>query len=226
MSIKDNIISYNNKINGNARLIAVSKTKPIEDLQEAYEAGQRLFGENKALEMRDKHEVLPKDIRWHFIGHLQTNKVKYIAPFVELIHSVDSLHLLQQINKEAIKNNRVIDCLLQIDIAHEETKFGLEEAEADELLSSEEFTKLENVRICGLMGIGSITDDKNKTKKEFNNLKEYFLKAKEKFFKSKTYFCELSMGMSEDFEIALQEGATLVRIGSSIFGARDYASKN
>lgn len=226
MSIKDNIISYNNKINGNARLIAVSKTKPIEDLQEAYEAGQRLFGENKALEMRDKHEVLPKDIRWHFIGHLQTNKVKYIAPFVELIHSVDSLHLLQQINKEAIKNNRVIDCLLQIDIAHEETKFGLEEAEADELLSSEEFAKLENVRICGLMGIGSITDDKNKTKKEFNNLKEYFLKAKEKFFKSKTYFCELSMGMSEDFEIALQEGATLVRIGSSIFGARDYASKN
>lgn len=226
MSIKDNIISYNNKINGNARLIAVSKTKPIEDLQEAYEAGQRLFGENKALEMRDKHEVLPKDIRWHFIGHLQTNKVKYIAPFVELIHSVDSLHLLQQINKEAIKNNRVIDCLLQIDIAHEETKFGLEESEADELLSSEEFAKLENVRICGLMGIGSITDDKNKTKKEFNNLKEYFLKAKEKFFKSKTYFCELSMGMSEDFEIALQEGATLVRIGSSIFGARDYASKN
>lgn len=226
MSIKDNIISYNNKINGNARLIAVSKTKPIEDLQEAYEAGQRLFGENKALEMRDKHEALPKDIRWHFIGHLQTNKVKYIAPFVELIHSVDSLHLLQQINKEAIKNNRVIDCLLQIDIAHEETKFGLEEAEADELLSSEEFAKLENVRICGLMGIGSITDDKNKTKKEFNNLKEYFLKAKEKFFKSKTYFCELSMGMSEDFEIALQEGATLVRIGSSIFGARDYASKN
>lgn len=226
MSIKDNIISYNNKINGNARLIAVSKTKPIEDLQEAYEAGQRLFGENKALEMRDKHEVLPKDIRWHFIGHLQTNKVKYIAPFVELIHSVDSLHLLQQINKEAIKNNRVIDCLLQIDIAHEETKFGLEEAEADALLSSEEFAKLENVRICGVMGIGSITDDKNKTKEEFHNLKEYFLKAKEKFFKSKTYFCELSMGMSEDFEIALQEGATLVRIGSSIFGARDYASKN
>jgi pyridoxal phosphate enzyme (YggS family) len=226
MSIRDNILNYNNKITGNARLIAVSKTKPIEDLQEAYEAGQRLFGENKALEMRDKHEVLPKDIRWHFIGHLQTNKVKYIAPFVELIHSVDSLHLLQQINKEAIKNNRVIDCLLQIDIAHEETKFGLEEAEADELLSSEEFAKLENVRICGLMGIGSITDDKNKTKKEFNNLKEYFLKAKEKFFKSKTYFCELSMGMSEDFEIALQEGATLVRIGSSIFGARDYASKN
>lgn len=225
MSIKDNIISYSNKINGNARLIAVSKTKPIEDLQEAYEAGQRLFGENKALEMRDKHEVLPKDIRWHFIGHLQTNKVKYIAPFVELIHSVDSLHLLQQINKEAIKNNRVIDCLLQIDIAHEETKFGLEEAEADALLSSEEFAQLENVRICGLMGIGSITDDKNKTKKEFNNLKNYFNETKNNFFNSKSYFCELSMGMSEDFEIALEEGSTLVRIGSSIFGARDYASK-
>jgi pyridoxal phosphate enzyme (YggS family) len=225
MSIKDNIISYNNKINGNARLIAVSKTKPIEDLQQAYEAGQRLFGENKALEMRDKHEVLPKDIKWHFIGHLQTNKVKYIAPFVELIHSVDSLNLLTCINKEAIKNDRVIDCLLQIDIAHEQTKFGLEESEADALLSSEEFAKLENVRICGVMGIGSITDDKNKTKEEFHNLKEYFSKAKEKFFKSKTYFSEISMGMSEDFEIALEEGATLVRIGSSIFGARDYTSK-
>ena len=226
MSIKDNIISYNNKINGNARLIAVSKTKPVEDLQQAYEAGQRLFGENKALEMRDKHEILPKDIRWHFIGHLQTNKVKYIAPFVELIHSVDSLNLLKQINKEAIKNNRVIDCLLQIDIAHEETKFGLEENEADELLSSEEFAELKNVRICGLMGIGSITDDKNKTKKEFNNLKKYFDETKNKFFNSKSYFCELSMGMSQDFELAIEEGATLVRIGSSIFGARDYASKN
>ena len=226
MSIKDNIIRYNNKINGNARLIAVSKTKPVEDLQEAYEAGQRLFGENKALEMRDKHEILPKDIRWHFIGHLQTNKVKYIAPFVELIHSVDSLNLLKQINKEAIKNNRVIDCLLQIDIAHEETKFGLEENEAEELLSSEEFAELKNVRICGLMGIGSITDDKNKTKKEFNNLKKYFDETKNKFFNSKSYFCELSMGMSQDFELAIEEGATLVRIGSSIFGARDYASKN
>ncbi|MBO7225814.1 MAG: YggS family pyridoxal phosphate-dependent enzyme, partial [Bacteroidales bacterium] len=191
-----------------------------------YEAGQRLFGENKALEMRDKHEILPKDIRWHFIGHLQTNKVKYIAPFVELIHSVDSLNLLKQINKEAIKNNRVIDCLLQIDIAHEETKFGLEENEAEELLSSEEFAELKNVRICGLMGIGSITDDKNKTKKEFNNLKKYFDETKNKFFNSKSYFCELSMGMSQDFELAIEEGATLVRIGSSIFGARDYASKN
>ena len=226
MSIRDNILNYNNKITGNARLIAVSKTKPVEDLQEAYEAGQRLFGENKALEMRDKHEILPKDIKWHFIGHLQTNKVKYIAPFVELIHSVDSLHLLKQINKEAIKNNRVIDCLLQIDIAHEETKFGLEENEADELLSSEEFAELKNVRICGLMGIGSITDDKNKTKKEFNNLKKYFDETKNKFFNSKSYFCELSMGMSQDFELAIEEGATLVRIGSSIFGARDYASKN
>lgn len=226
MSIRDNILNYNNKITGNARLIAVSKTKPVEDLQEAYEAGQRLFGENKALEMRDKHEILPKDIRWHFIGHLQTNKVKYIAPFVELIHSVDSLNLLKQINKEAIRNNRIIDCLLQIDIAHEETKFGLEENEADELLSSEEFAELKNVRICGLMGIGSITDDKNKTKKEFNNLKKFFDETKNKFFNSKSYFCELSMGMSQDFELAIEEGATLVRIGSSIFGARDYASKN
>lgn len=226
MSIKDNIISYNNKINGNTRLIAVSKMKPVEDLKEAYDAGQRLFGENKALEMRDKYEVLPKDIKWHFIGHLQTNKVKYIAPFVELIHSVDSLHLLQQINKEAIKNNRVIDCLLQIDIAHEETKFGLSDSEAEELLSSDEFSQLQNVRICGLMGIGSITNDKNKTKKEFNHLKNRFCEFKNKFFESCSYFCELSMGMSEDFEIAMEEGATLVRIGSSIFGARDYTSNN
>ncbi len=224
MSIRDNILNYNNKITGNARLIAVSKTKPVEDLQEAYEAGQRLFGENKALEMRDKHEILPKDIRWHFIGHLQTNKVKYIAPFVELIHSVDSLNLLKQINKEAIKNNRVIDCLLQIDIAHEETKFGLEESEAEELLLSEEFAELRNVRICGVMGIGSITDDKEKTRDEFKHLKSVFTDFKERFFVNCDYFSEISMGMSDDFTIAIEEGATLVRIGSSIFGARYYAS--
>ena len=211
---------------GNTKLIAVSKTKPIENVQEAYDAGQRLFGENKALEMRDKYLALPKDIRWHFIGHLQTNKIKYIAPFVELIHSVDSLNLLTQINKEAIKNNRVIDCLLQIDIAHEETKFGLDDDSAKELLESEEFYQLKNIRICGLMGIGSITDDKSKTRQEFKHLRELFNCFKEKYFADCDYFSEISMGMSDDFEIAIEEGATYIRIGSSIFGARDYASKN
>lgn len=226
MSIKDKIINYNNKMKGNTKLIAVSKTKPIENVQEAYDAGQRLFGENKALEMRDKYLVLPKDIRWHFIGHLQTNKIKYIAPFVELIHSVDSLNLLTQINKEAIKNNRVIDCLLQIDIAHEETKFGLDDDSAKELLESEEFSQLKNIRICGLMGIGSITEDKSKTRQEFKHLRELFNCFKEKYFADCDYFSEISMGMSDDFEIAIEEGATYIRIGSSIFGARDYASKN
>ena len=158
MSIAENIKRYQSSLPSGVKLIAVSKTKPVEDLQQAYEAGQRLFGENKALEMRDKHEVLPKDIHWHFIGHLQTNKVKYIVPFVSMIHSVDSLKVLKEINKEAIKCNRVVDCLLQVDIAHEETKFGMSEEELEELLEGKELATLTNVRLCGLMGIGSITD--------------------------------------------------------------------
>ncbi len=208
------------------QLIAVSKTKPIEDLRQAYEAGQRLFGENKALEMRDKHEALPKDILWHFIGHLQTNKVKYIVPFVAMIHSVDSLKVLKEINKEAVKCGRVVDCLLQLDIAHEDTKFGLDSQEIDALLSSQEFADMSNVRICGLMGIGSITDDKEQTRKEFAFLAQRFRQIKERFFANSESFCELSMGMSEDYQIAISEGSTMVRIGSSIFGLRDYAAKN
>lgn len=226
MSISDNIKHYQSLMPRGTRLIAVSKTKPVEDLMQAYQAGQRLFGENKALEMRDKYLVMPKDIQWHFIGHLQTNKVKYIAPFVSMIHSVDSLHLLKEINKEGVKNGRCIDCLLQIDIAHEQTKFGMEDAVAEELLTGDAYREMNNIRICGLMGIGSITDDREQTRKEFAHLKELFDKFKRLYFSQEDCFSELSMGMSEDYETALQQGSTLVRIGSSIFGARDYGTSH
>lgn len=222
MSIAENLKRIEQEIPNNVKIIAVSKTHPKEMIQEVYDFGHRVFGENKAQEMTDKYEALPKDIEWHMIGHLQTNKVKYIAPFVSMIHSVDSLKLLKEIEKEAIKNNRVIDCLLQIDIANEDTKFGMLEKEAIELLSSEDFAQLNNIRICGVMGIGSITVDINKTRQEFKNLKVTFLTLKEKFFKNEDYFTEISMGMSSDYDIAIEEGSTIVRIGSLIFGQRDY----
>lgn len=222
MSIADNLKRIEQEIPNNVKIIAVSKTHPKELIQEVYDFGHRIFGENKAQEMMEKYEALPKDIQWHMIGHLQTNKVKYIAPFVSMIHSVDSLKLLKEIDKEAIKNNRVIDCLLQIDIANEDTKFGMLEKEAMELLSSEDFAQLNNIRICGVMGIGSITEDINQTRQEFKNLKATFLTLKEKFFKKEDYFTEISMGMSSDYDIAIDEGSTIVRIGSLIFGQRDY----
>jgi PLP dependent protein len=222
MSIADNLKRIEQEIPNNVKIIAVSKTHPKELIQEVYDFGHRIFGENKAQEMMEKYEALPKDIQWHMIGHLQTNKVKYIAPFVSMIHSVDSLKLLKEIDKEAIKNNRVIDYLLQIDIANEDTKFGMLEKEAMELLSSEDFAQLNNIRICGVMGIGSITDNINKTRQEFKNLKATFLTLKEKFFKNEDYFTEISMGMSSDYDIAIDEGSTIVRIGSLIFGQRDY----
>ncbi|MPL79613.1 Pyridoxal phosphate homeostasis protein [bioreactor metagenome] len=222
MSIAENLKKIEQEIPNNVKIIAVSKTHPKEMIQEVYDFGHRVFGENKAQEMTDKYEALPKDIEWHMIGHLQTNKVKYIAPFVSMIHSVDSLKLLKEIEKEAIKNNRVIDCLLQIDIANEDTKFGMLEKEAIELLSSEDFAQLKNIRTCGVMGIGSITDNINKTRQEFKNLKVTFLTLKEKFFKNEDYFTEISMGMSSDYDIAIEEGSTIVRIGSLIFGQRDY----
>ncbi len=222
MSIAENLKRIEQEIPNNVKIIAVSKTHPKEMIQEVYDFGHRVFGENKAQEMTDKYEALPKDIEWHMIGHLQTNKVKYIAPFVSMIHSVDSLKLLKEIEKEAIKNNRVIDCLLQIDIANEDTKFGMLEKEAIELLSSEDFAQLKNIRTCGVMGIGSITDNINKTRQEFKNLKVTFLTLKEKFFKNEDYFTEISMGMSSDYDIAIEEGSTIVRIGSLIFGQRDY----
>ena len=221
--IKENLNNVRTTIPENVTLIAVSKTKPVSDLQEAYDAGQRIFGENKALEMRDKHQELPKDIKWHFIGHLQTNKIKYIVPFVTLIHSIDSASLLEAVNKEAVKNNRVIDCLLQFHIAQEETKFGLDMEEAKTMIESENFKKLNNVRIVGVMGMATFTDDVNQVRNEFKTLKNIFDTLKENYFKDDS-FKEISMGMSDDYLIAIEEGATMVRVGSKIFGARNYTN--
>ena len=220
--IKENLNIVKATVPSNVTLIAVSKTKPVSDLQEAYDAGQRIFGENKALEMRDKHQALPADIQWHFIGHLQTNKIKYIAPFVTLIHAIDSLPLLEAVNKEAAKNNRVIDCLLQFHIAQEETKFGLDIEEAKSLLESESFKNLNNINICGVMGMATFTDNAAQVRNEFKNLKNIFETLKENYFKEKVSFKEISMGMSDDYPIAIEEGATMVRVGSKIFGARNY----
>lgn len=222
--IKDNIEKINSTLPERTRLIAVSKTKPVEMLQEAYDAGQRLFGENKALEMRDKYELLPKDIEWHFIGHLQTNKVKYIVPFVRMIHSIDSLPLLQTVEKEAAKHNRIVDCLLQFHIASEETKFGLDLQEARQLLESPEYKAMRYVRICGVMGMATNTSDMFLVRREFATLHDVFETLKKDYFCDSATFCEISMGMSHDYRIAVEEGSTLVRVGSSIFGARDYGT--
>lgn len=220
--IQENLNKIRNTIPSNVTLVAVSKTKPVTDLQEAYDAGQRIFGENKALEMRDKHQQLPKDIQWHFIGHLQTNKIKYIAPFVTLIHSIDSASLLEAVNKEAAKNNRIIDCLLQFHIAQEETKFGLDMKEATTLLESESFKNLKNINICGVMGMATFTDDNEQIRNEFKTLKNIFNTLKDSYFKDSEAFKEISMGMSDDYPIALEYGSTEVRVGSTIFGAREY----
>ncbi|OIN56927.1 YggS family pyridoxal phosphate-dependent enzyme [Arsenicibacter rosenii] len=203
------------------RLVAVTKTKPVAMLQEAYDAGSRIFGENKVQEMTDKYPQLPQDIQWHLIGHLQSNKVKYIAPFVSLIHSVDSLKLLQEINKQAAKHNRVIDCLLQIHIAEEETKFGLSAEEARDLLHSADVQPLTNIRLVGLMGMATNTDDEIQIRKEFRGLKQLFDQLGQ-FRSDNVAFAELSMGMSGDYLIAAEEGSTLVRVGSAIFGNRSY----
>ncbi|MDR2907052.1 MAG: YggS family pyridoxal phosphate-dependent enzyme [Bacteroidales bacterium] len=219
--MQKNIYQIQNSIPNTVKLIAVSKTKPIEDLEEAYAVGVRDFGENKVQELIGKYEALPKDIRWHFIGHLQTNKVKMIAPFVHLIHSVDSLKLLKEIDKEAQKNNRVIDCLLEFFIAEEDTKFGLDLQEAEEILSDVGT----NVRICGVMGMATFTDDKAQIRREFNTLHGIFQTLKEKYFTDKLYFKEISMGMSDDFPIAIEEGSTMIRVGSTIFGKRKVNEK-
>jgi len=212
--IKDNLVHIISQIPENVTLIAVSKTKPNEMLLEAYRAGQRHFGENYVQELVDKETQLPKDIHWHFIGHLQSNKVKYIAPFVYLIHGVDSFSLLKEINKQALKNNRVIDCLLQIYIAQEETKFGLDFKEASEILNSAEFKDLKNIQIKGFMAMASNTDDENQIRKEFKSLKE--------FSNQYPHYNSLSFGMSSDYKLAIQEGSTMIRVGSSIFGERNY----
>ncbi|OFZ07350.1 MAG: YggS family pyridoxal phosphate enzyme [Bacteroidetes bacterium RIFCSPHIGHO2_02_FULL_44_7] len=204
----------------NVSLVAVSKTKPVADVQIAYDCGQRLFGENKVQEMVDKWEVLPKDIQWHMIGHLQSNKVKYIAPFVSMIHGVDSFKLLEEINKQAKKNDRVIPCLFQFHIAQEETKFGLTLDECCHILDSDEFLALQNVTIAGLMGMASFVDDTAQIRSEFRNLYDSFLLIKSNYFRLNDNFCQLSMGMSGDYSIAVDEGSTMVRIGSTIFGSR------
>jgi pyridoxal phosphate enzyme (YggS family) len=221
MSIADNLLKYKNELEGQGvKLVAVSKNHPADAVLEAYNAGQRVFGENLVQEMVDKQAQLPNDIDWHLIGHLQTNKVKYIAPFVKLIESVDSLKLLKEINKQALKNNRTIDCLLQIYIADEDTKFGLGFDEAIELLRDEEFQSLKNVRIVGLMGIATNTALDGQTTAEFQELKVLFDGIKLSFFRKEDSFKEISMGMSADYKIAVDQGSTMVRIGSNIFGKR------
>lgn len=221
MSITDNLKTLKEEIESvNVRLVAVSKTKPNEDLLEAYQTGQRIFGENQVQELVDKYESLPKDIEWHLVGHLQTNKVKYIAPFISLIHSVDSLKLLSEIDRQAAKNDRVIDCLLQVYIADEETKYGLGFDEIIELLESQEFQKLKNIRIVGLMGIATNTENQKQIKEEFYELKTLFEGIKLSYFKNEDSFREISMGMTSDYKIAMEQGSTLVRIGSDIFGQR------
>lgn len=218
--ISEKLATIKKTIPSSVCLVAVSKTKPISDLQEAYQAGQRYFGENKVQEMTEKWETLPKDIHWHLIGHLQTNKVKYIAPYVHLIHSVDSLKLLAEINKQGAKCHRVISVLLQFYIAKEETKFGLDFGEASQLLNSDEYKSFENIQVVGVMGMASFTDDELIVKEEFSQLKELFLKLKTLFFLNVDSFKEISMGMSGDYQLAIEQGSTMVRVGSSIFGGR------
>jgi hypothetical protein len=216
MNIKKNILYLLDQLPKEVKLVAVSKTKPNEAIFEAYEAGHRIFGENKVQEMISKYEVLPKDIQWHMIGHVQSNKVKYMAPFVNLIHGVDSLKLLKEINKQALKNNRVINCLLQLHIANESTKFGLSKIECIEALIAAE--SLENVTIKGLMGMATFTDDNCQIEQEFNGLKELF----DQLAKQYSEFEILSMGMSGDYEIAIAKGSNMIRVGSKIFGERNY----
>ena len=223
MSISKNLNNIKSQLPANVTLVAVSKTKPVADLMEAYDAGQRIFGENKIQEMTDKWEIMPKDIEWHMIGHVQTNKVKYMAPYVSLIHGVDSMKLLREINKQAAKNNRVIDCLLQVYIAEEESKFGLDEQELEEMLKQVQHDKdnFKNIKIVGLMGMATFTENQNQIEKEFKHLKTIF----DKYKTLNTQHCQLntlSMGMSGDYQLAISCGSTMVRIGSSIFGSRNY----
>ena len=218
-SIAQNIQQIENEIPETTKLIAVTKTKPVAMLEETYNSGFRRFGENKVQEMSEKYDLLPKDIEWHMIGHLQSNKVKYMAPFVAMVHSVDSFKLLQEINKEAKKNNRTISCLLQIFIAQEETKFGLSPEEAEEILQSPQLDSLENIKIAGLMGMASNTENLEQVRSEFHGLKTLFESFK-KYNNERMSMQELSMGMSGDYKIAAEEGSTLIRVGSAIFGSR------
>ena len=218
MSIEQRLSSIKQALPENVTLVAVSKTKPVSDILEAYDSGHRIFGENKIQEMTQKWEVLPKDIQWHMIGHVQRNKVKYMAEFVSLIHGVDSFKLLREIDKQAKKHNRTIACLLQIHIAEEDTKFGLDETELKEILNSEEFRQLENIKISGLMGMATFTQDQEQIRREFKQLRWIYTYLQEEL----NGITVLSMGMSGDYQVAIDEGSTMIRIGSSIFGARNH----
>lgn len=222
MSIKSNLLDVLSHLPSEVRLVAVSKFNPNSAILEAYEAGQRVFGESKVQEMTEKYESLPKDIEWHFIGHLQTNKIKYMAPYVSMIHGVDSYKLLCEINKQAEKVNRVIPCLLQIYIAQEETKFGLSMDECLHLLEQGEWKNLKNIAIVGLMGMATNTESESLIEKEFRSLNAFFKEIKQRYFKEDKLFKEISMGMSHDYHLAIKEGSTLVRVGSRIFGERIY----
>ena len=219
--ISENLSKIKANLPNDVELVAVSKTKPNEDLLEAYQTGQRIFGENRVQEMVDKHEALPKDIEWHFIGHLQTKKVKYIAPFVSLIQGVDSFKLLQEINKRAKNEERIIDVLIQFHIAQEDSKFGFDFEEAKEMFESGDFVELENISIRGVMGMATFTDNKEKVQDEFRALNNYFLVFQSHYFKYNKEFSVISMGMSGDYQIAIEEGSNMLRLGSTIFGARN-----
>jgi PLP dependent protein len=222
MGIAENLNSFRKEIPQNVKIIAVSKTRPIADLLIAYNAGQRAFGENKVQELIHKQPLLPGDVEWNMIGHLQSNKIKFIVSWIHLIHSVDSLKLLVEINREAVKINRIVDCLLQIHIASEESKFGLSFEEASSLLNSDEYKGMSHIRIRGLMGMATFTDDEIQVRKEFDQLASCFIKIREKWFREDASFSELSMGMSGDYKLAIEAGSTMVRIGTSIFGERNY----
>lgn len=222
MHVAEKLAAIQKHIPEKVKIVAVSKTKPPEIIMKAYQAGHKIFGENKVQELVAKYEEMPKDIEWHMIGHLQRNKVKYIAPFVQLIHGVDSFRLLKEINKQAKKIDRKLQCLLQFHIAEEDTKFGFDLNEAEEMLASEEFRALEAIEICGVMGMATFTENMEQVRKEFKQLKSIFDTLKQHHFQNQASFKELSMGMSADYKIAVEEGTTMVRIGSDIFGARNY----
>ncbi|MBP6230962.1 MAG: YggS family pyridoxal phosphate-dependent enzyme [Paludibacteraceae bacterium] len=221
-TISRNIEIIQKQLPKQVRLVAVSKYNPSESILEAYRAGQRLFGESQAQEFVPKAQTLPADIEWHFIGHLQTNKVKEVVPYVSVIHAVDSLRLLQEINKQAAKNERIVDCLLQLRIAEEDTKFGMTLPECVQLLTDNAWQDFMHIRICGVMGMATDTDDERQVQREFHTLHEYFQHINMAFFPSACFFKEISMGMTHDYPLAIQEGATLIRVGSGIFGERMY----
>lgn len=220
MNPKENLSLILDNIPSHVKVVAVSKTKPLENIKSVYDSGYKIFGENKVQELSNKYPELPKDIEWHFIGHLQRNKVKFIAPFVHMLHGIDSLRLLKEVNKQAMKAGRIINCLLQFHIATEESKFGLDMDEAKEILDSVEYRQMENIRLCGVMGMATYTEDEKIIRKEFQSLKSVFNQLHSEYFSVDESFKEISMGMSGDYQIAIEEGSTMVRIGSAIFGSR------